>query len=261
MALVYADTHYHLYPAHDAAESLYRSARRLIDLARGQPCMPMLFLTEAKDYHFYAALQAGDLLAAADVRVDGCAESACTRLTWADSLELWIFAGRQHVTAEGLEILALTSERPLADRLKAEDVVDQVLDEGAVPVLSWAPGKWMFRRRHAVAELLQRYPANQLLLGDTSLRARGWPQPAPMRSRDRHVLCGSDPLPQPGEEDQAGRYGVAIEAPFDPERPVASVRAFLFDVRTEVTPIGCRNAPHVMIRRLMKHECSKRGGR
>jgi hypothetical protein len=255
---IHADTHFHVYPGHAAVKSLRSASTRLVALGNSQAILPMLFMTEGQGHHFFRRIQSGDLVLGDGTLVHAAPEPEALRVVWPDAFQVWIFAGRQIVTAERLEILALTSDMDRSDGQPAVDVLEDILSEGSIPVLPWAPGKWMYKRSAAVAEILERFGPDQLLMGDTSLRPLGWPTPAPMRAAHRRIVCGSDPLPPCGEEEQGGRYGTAIEGLFDPLIPVSSVRKLLQQPYTKLTAIGKRNSLAVMMRRLYRHSREKR---
>ncbi|MDP8237139.1 MAG: hypothetical protein P9M08_12210 [Candidatus Erginobacter occultus] len=248
-----ADTHIHIYPVHDAAALIRGAARRLLRAAPSPAAVPVLFLAEGRGIHFFDRLLSGTHGLPGSFKVEGAAEPGSVRVTWDEGESAWILAGRQLVTAERVEILALALTGEIEDGLEASAAVQAVLDRGGVPVLAWAPGKWMFKRAGVVGRLLEDFGPGLLLLGDTSLRPLGWPRPAPMRDPDRVILAGSDPLPLAGEESEAGRYGVRIEGDFDRRRPLSSLRRLLVDPAASRRPIGRRNPPWRAGGRLFRH--------
>jgi hypothetical protein len=142
----------------------------------------------------------------------------------------YLVAGRQIVTRERLEVLALTRDLDVPDGQPVHDVLAEVRQQGAVAVLSWSPGKWFFGRGKIVQDLIEASPPDAFLLGDTSLRPTCWPTPAPMRRAARRgfkIIAGSDPLPLAGEERFVGTYGFTCQAPFDPDQPATSLRRML----------------------------------
>jgi len=68
---------------------------------------------------------------------------------------LAIVAGRQLVTREGLELLALATGQELASGRSLTDSVRATLDVGGIPVLPWGFGKWWFQRGNTVRDFLQ----------------------------------------------------------------------------------------------------------
>jgi hypothetical protein len=174
---------------------------------------------------------------------------------------LYLFAGRQIACAERIEILALTVDTDIPDKLPAIDAVQAVLDEGGVPVMSWAPGKWMFKRRNVVAQILDRFQPGQLLIGDSSLRPAIWKEPLLMQTARKvgfGIVAGSDPLPFPGEERYLGTFGSILDGSFDTNRPVSSVRKMLTEPEKGFMRIGKGCSINQMIYRLIKNAAEKR---
>ncbi len=258
---IFADTHVHVYPVHDP-EVLFRRGVGQLRRAGGSPSAAcVLFLAEGRGFDFFARLRDGSSGLDRGFNVEPTEEAGAVRVTEEGGGSAWIIAGRQIVAAEGVEILALTLTGGVEDGRPAPEAVSAVLAGGGVPVLAWAPGKWMFRRAKVVRDLLGEFGPRQLLLGDTSLRPLGWPAPSAMRDPSRRVLAGSDPLPLAGEEVRAGTYGVRLSGEFDPRRPVTSLRRLLFDPATPIQRIGRRDTPWRSAGRLLRHHRRKQGPR
>jgi hypothetical protein len=248
---IVADTHLHVYGCHDAAALLTAASGNLAAIAGAPGATKVLFLTERRDCRFFADLAGSRGIPGGTWRAIPSPDPEVLTLADAAGESLLLAAGRQIVTRERLEILALTSDSGLPDGLPIIDVIDAVLSSGGVPVLAWAPGKWWFSRGRVVDAMLERFGPSQLLLGDSSLRPVGWPQPRSMReavAAGRPVLAGSDPLPFPGEEQKAGRYGVLLDGELDQSHPVASLRTLL--TGNGVRRIGRRDGPLELLRRL-----------
>ncbi|MCC5847020.1 MAG: hypothetical protein JJU29_02920 [Verrucomicrobia bacterium] len=251
-----ADTHVHVYPDHDPAVLLTGTVKRLRHAANSPAAACAVFLTEGRDFNWFAALRDGSHGLPEAFKVSPCDEEEAVRISWG-SEEIHVFAGRQIVAAERVEILALTMASVPNDGLRAADVVADVDGRGAIPVLAWAPGKWMFSRAKVVEGLLG--TARECLhIGDSALRCRGWPEPKAMGASAYPVLAGSDPLPVPGEEKWAGAYGIRMELNFDREAPVASVRKALKDPQCQLSRIGRRNSAAEMGKRMFAHRQQKR---
>ena len=256
-----ADTHVHIYPVHDAAGLIRSCADRLRGQAQSPDAVCALFLTEGKGFHFFDRLRDGSHGLPDAFRVAPAAEPEAVRVTWGDQASAWIFAGRQIVTAERLEILALTSLDGIPDGAPTGRTVEGVHESGAIPVLSWAPGKWFFQRGDVVRDVIEGHAPGHLLIGDTALRPTLWPEPSLMktaRCKGLAVLAGSDPLPFAGDETQAGGYGVRGDLDFDKNKPVSSVRKWLTDPNAYIERMGKRNGPVEMLARMMNHRKSKK---
>ncbi len=226
-----ADTHVHLYPCYDLDRAFRTLVANLSHLAgRHRPGADLVaMLTERHDCHFFKALSSGTLHLPPDISVVPTAEDEALSVTIGETV-LTLVAGRQIVSSERVEILALSTDAEIEDGQPAGDVIRRVQEVGGIPVLSWAPGKWMFKREGVIRELFRRLNPGEVLAGDTTLRPIGWREPALMseaRRRGIGVVAGSDPLPFAGEEASMGSYATARDFEMDPEAPASSLRTAL----------------------------------
>ena len=144
--------------------------------------------------------------------------------------KLNVIAGRQLVTRERLEVLALGTTASLPEGEAMETTLAAVRDVGAAAVLPWGVGKWLGARGAVVARVLADPKWRHVLLGDNGNRLGLGPDPRQFelaRRAGRAVLPGSDPLPLPGEEARVGAYGFAVDVALDPLRPAAALLALL----------------------------------
>ena len=149
-----------------------------------------------------------------------------------DDGELVIIAGRQIVTAERLEILALGMTDSPSDGTPIRDVIQRVQADGAICVLPWGFGKWTGKRGQIVADILAQDHGTNFFLGDNSGRLGLWPDPPEFRharESDIRILPGSDPLPYTSGALSPGRYGAILSGPLDRDRPFAAIRQMLID--------------------------------
>ena len=144
--------------------------------------------------------------------------------------EISVVSGRQIVTSERLEILALGSRRKWEDGLAAPDVVESIIASGAIPVLPWGFGKWLGRRGLVVEDLISRFGGRSLYIGDNSGRLGVLPDPRVFvlaRESGIQVLPGSDPLPLASQCDKAGSFGFYVDDVDDCEGIWAGLRVVL----------------------------------
>ncbi len=240
------DAHVHLYPAYDwrvAARSLAENLGRI----SGDRTIRLGLLAEGAGFGFFReARSVPGRYRDADLALEPCGDACALRIREGQQILGYLIAGRQIVTRERLEVLALGADADIADGAPVKDVLERVRDAGAVPVLCWSPGKWFFERGRVVRALLESPASGRFLLGDTALRPKGWGYPALLalgRRRGFKVLAGSDPLPLAGEERRIGRYGVRVRAEFDPEAPAESVRRMLFYGNVFLETAGARLCP------------------
>jgi hypothetical protein len=91
---------------------------------------------------------------------------------------LYIIAGRQIVTAERLEVLALGFEGLVPDGEPIRQVIDRVRSAAAVAVIPWGFGKWWGRRGKVVSGLLKDHERLGFFLGDNGGRTAFLGRPA-----------------------------------------------------------------------------------
>ncbi len=226
-----ADGHVHFYPGYDFAtfcDAALAHVRRGLGEQGLPPTTPgCLLLAEARgEQWFRRCRDAAGGPAAGGWTLAATAEegSLVVRRDWD---RLFLIAGRQIVTREGIEVLALATAAELADGLPLAGVLEWANAAGALAVLPWGFGKWWGARGTAVRQALGRHAGEPLYLGDSGGRPRGLPAPRLLREaagRGIRVLPGSDPLPLPGEERRVGSYGFVLRGAFDEHRPAASLR-------------------------------------
>ncbi|MGD9874585.1 MAG: hypothetical protein AB7T27_09995 [Kiritimatiellia bacterium] len=253
---ILADTHVHIYPFYDLSH-FFRIAFEKMAAQDSRPDTDyVLFLAERHDCHFFRQLKEG-LCKVSGAECDPGEEVLSVRN--AGGKRLWLAAGRQIVTAERLEILALTTDAEIADGQPARDVIRKVREIGAIPVIAWAPGKWFFARGKVVRALIDFEPAGSFLLGDTTLRPTVWLKPLLMRHAKRKgfkVVAGSDPLPVPGEETKAVSYGIRCDGNIDPAQPLKSLREMLTSL-PGAKKFGRRDSLLSVLIRLQKNSAAK----
>jgi len=239
--IVAADGHVHLYPAYDIKalfRSLIQNLDRLADIAGfaasgiiGNSTHKLAFLAESREHDFFSRLQDQDkAIVANGLEITNAPDPVCVTVGFRGIGQVCLVAGRQIVTRERLEILALAMRAKIPDGLPARDVIQKVVEAGGIPVLAWSPGKWLFARGRLARDLIANDQGQSLCLGDTTLRPTLWPEPRLMRrarARGMAVIPGSDPLPFAGEERYAGTYGFIYQGAFDVERPAASISRML----------------------------------
>lgn len=237
------DTHAHLYDGFDPGAFLSAAAVNLDGTARSAgirsdpaPARALLIL-EAAGRSLEERLDVPELTDWTFERAD----SAGFRAHHQSHGTLVLIEGRQVVSSEGLEVLAAPCGAGLGPDAKAEVLIGQATDLGAVPILPWGFGKWLGRRGREISRLLEISDPDRFLVADNggrpalSLRPRLLTLAA---QRGFGVLCGSDPLPLRGEERRVGRDGSIFLRSFDLDRPSDSTRSLLTDRSHSPRPFG-----------------------
>ena len=109
------------------------------------------------------------------------------------STRLKLIAGRQLVTSERLEVLALGTTAPLPDGEPIETTLSSVRDTGAAAVLPWGVCKWLGARGAVVARVLADPKWQHVFLGDNGNRLELGPDPAPFAAAraPRRTSCAA----------------------------------------------------------------------
>ena len=165
---------------------------------------------------------------------------------------LLLIAGRQIVTSEGLEVLALCCSHEFPNGLTLATTVRAVNAAGAVAVLPWGFGKWWFRRETLITDFIRAGGPAAVFLGDNGGRPDLGRRPRAFRiakSRQIEILPGTDPLPLDREAQRVGGYGFTIDGVIAPAHPAAGLRRLLHAGANRPVPYGrqitavalCRN--------------------
>lgn len=250
---VLVDAHVHLHDGFAAGAFCDAAAANVAAAARERR-MPadttgMLLLAESQGVDAFSSLADGTL-PADPWRLEPTAEPITLLASRPASPPLAIVAGRQVVTAEGLEILALGTRATFADGQPARDVLTAAHAAGALTVLPWGVGKWTGRRRTLVRELLKGFLTARLYAGDNGGRLAWSPRPrllAEAESHGRLVLPGSDSLPFPAEVSKPGRYGFVAEVKLDRRMPFAALKRWLDQQIESPRPYGRLERPLVFV--------------
>jgi hypothetical protein len=228
------DSHVHFHRCFDPTRFLSAALANLRAAAAESgvpgPVAGFLMLTESAGESAFRRLRSGALVPDQPwkLRPTGEERSLVAESDAPDAVTL--VAGRQIVTRDRLEVLALGTLDELPDGLPFAETVARVKESGAVAVIPWGFGKWWFRRGRLVGELVRASRGETLFLGDNGGRLRYAPRPRLFEEAARHgvyVLPGSDPLPFPSQNTRAGGFGCLIEGAINDDRPAESLLALL----------------------------------
>jgi hypothetical protein len=205
------DGHVHVHECYDEAQFLAAAHANLSRYGEG---LPTLLLAEMTGQQVFARWRSGN----------SAWPVAVTRepLSLVLGDRLLVIAGRQIVTLERIEVLAIACIENIANGLTLDETITAVHDAGAVPVLPWGVGKWSGERGRFVANAAARH---RVLLGDNAGRPVGWPRPELFQQHV--VLAGTDPLQLRSEQERVGTYGFVLEGQFNSERPASAIASAL----------------------------------
>lgn len=259
------DGHVHLYPVYDLPAAVHCGVQNLRNQAEkfNSEVISVWLLVERSDANFFEQIYRDPgQFSREGLKFDRGKDDVTITVARDGAVILYLFAGRQLVTSEGLEVLSLVSNLNIPDRQQSMDqVIQAVKHSGGIPALNWAPGKWFFQRGQVVARQIATRSIDEIFIGETTLRHTLWPAPKLIqkaRKKGFPIIAGSDPLPFPGEERGIGSYGFLIEGEFDPEQPSRSLRNLIDHQRKSIRIIGKRNNVFTFARRQFKIMMEKR---
>lgn len=246
------DGHVHVHDCFEPDVLLRAASRNLGAEARrqgaGEDWIGVLLLSESHPHDWFHSVAAQEQISSRDGnhrwRVRSTFEPESLRLENANDL-LFVVAGRQIVTRDDLEVLALATDHSFAEGAPLHETVGEVLAAGGVPVIPWGFGKWWGRRGRLLRSYLEEEPAG-VFLGDNGGRPAFAPPPALFRLAKRRgiaILPGSDPLPFPSEVERAGSTGFTLCGAVGPDTPARDLRAACARPDFEPRPFGAGPGP------------------
>jgi hypothetical protein len=171
----------------------------------------------------------------------------CALLAKRDTGEvLYLIAGRQIVTSEGLEVLALATESLFDDGKSLVESLRNIREQDAIPVIPWAFGKWLGRRGKILSDILQAESGKELFLGDNGGRPVFWQHPEHFRQARSSGVCilpGSDPLPFKAEMTRVGSFGFIIKARTSTKYPAADIKKYVRNNPSDIHAYGRLEKP------------------
>lgn len=242
------DAHAHLHGCFDL-DAFLTGAARNFSIAANWLGIPVatpgsLLLVDTASQAGFRALRDAGVETAGGWKVRAGDEALSVVAEHGDGARLVLLAGRQIATREGLEVLAVGFEEQVADGKPIERVLEEVSQNGPLPIIPWGFGKWWFGRGALVEQLVEARPVSTLFLGDSGVRWRGSPTPRLLRlaeTRGIWNIPGSDPLPLTWQADRAGSYGCYLPCSPDSARPAAQIRGLLREATTQPQTFGRRD--------------------
>ncbi|MEQ9823352.1 MAG: hypothetical protein ABQ298_03120 [Puniceicoccaceae bacterium] len=254
------DFHVHFYPQYGIESYLHAFCNRtqpLLDVDDHQ-CLTLMCLVERQGQYVFNQLESGHITLNSPWQVAPLEPGRSLKISCRDHTMILI-AGRQFVTAERIEMLCLGVDLDQPDGLNSEQLFASIQAAKGLPVVAWAPGKWMFKRRRVVQALLNHASPQQIALGDTSLRPRYFSGGTVFSKALRSgyvILPGSDPLPFSGESTKVGSYFGITD--LNPDTPAASLWEQFHTGTLVVQPSRRPNSILGVMNRMIAHTLAKR---
>ena len=257
---IYVDTHVHIYPAFDTVALLDAARRNVRKHSHTQHALGVLMLTECRNDHAFARLRDAQTLGPWRFTHDGQQPVLFAHRDDTHEPQLALVAGRQIITKQRLEVLALGTDHAFSDGHDLDETIAEVRGQNALPVVPYGFGKWTGARGAAVSRLIETQAlqnAPRLVLGDNGGRPTFGPRPPHFDQAAAHrvtILPGTDPLPLRSCQKQAGRFGVRLPGPIARKSFVAD----LLQQLAELGPVPPRFGDHVSLPRAIYQQLALR---
>lgn len=266
-SLILADAHVHIYSCFELSkllDSAFNNFERVAaEIDNNSSYSAFLLLTEtSKDnyFNYLTTLAKNNPQLSSELSIETTAEN-CSLVIRHRNNHLYLIAGRQIVTAENLEVLALANNCQIEDGKPIGVAIAETIDRGGIPVIPWGFGKWMGRRGAILEKLLESHDFPYLFLGDNSGRPNFWSNPQLFERASQwnlKILPGSDPLPFASEADRAGSFGFTVTGKIDAKTPARSIKQILLDSPLKLETYGALETPYRFIRNQIAMQIIKR---
>lgn len=243
------DTHVHIYDCFNVDTFLESAWQNFHSQAQNQTDFTgVLLLTESVGHNCFEALLSAPL---SSWSFYPTAEACSLRASNGQGKTLYLIAGRQIVTVEKLEVLALISDRSFPDGLSAADTIKAIQTAGGIAVLPWGVGKWVGKRGQLIANLLQQQDLSPVFLGDNGGRPLFWMRPSYFSQAEQQgqpILLGTDPLPLSSEVSRPGGFGLTLMGDFNGKEPGCYVKTHLLNPSVTWQAYGKLETPWRFVR-------------
>ncbi|MFL5494575.1 MAG: hypothetical protein ACJ8DC_09365 [Gemmatimonadales bacterium] len=273
-AVLLIDAHVHLHDCFQL-DSFFEQAHHNFEGAAREhgwgPALGVLMLTESEGVDWFGRLA---VMAAGSPADRGSRSTSWTVQPTRDPAALMaasggrrllLVAGRQVVAREGLEVLLLGTRSSVPDGRPIRDVLAEGARLGALRVIPWGAGKWLFGRGKLLNELIAAaHPGNGFFLGDGAGRPFFWTKPHHFDRAERRglrILPGTDPLPFPRQTGRAGGFGLRLDGVVDLSSPAEGIKSALRDPASRLTPFGHPERLVPFVRNQIAMQRRKRGRR
>ncbi len=255
------DTHVHVYHCYEPEDFLSLAIRNSANAGTGASLV--LCLTESSGFNFFHDLKtrASTQSSIAGWLVSDIRNQPAVLLQKSGQKIIFI-AGRQVITKQGLEVLALFNDEEYKDGQDIQSIINQINDNNGLAVLPWGVGKWLGKRGGIISDLLNSNSPEKLAIADISARPALWPRPDQFKLASTlgySSLYGTDPLPLKSDQGSIASAGMAIELPSDEAQAISELKLALLKL-TDVETYGNRVSNFRFVKdqlmlRLYKRSC------
>ena len=249
--MILIDAHVHLYDCY-SLDSLFNNAYENFKYAAhksnvNEQYVGVMFLTETRKDNYFQKLKNSIQnpkslsLTLRDWSILHTQEESSLIAQNVAGNKLVIISGRQIISHEKLEILALGTTSLFDDGRPICDVIDDIEKCGALAVIPWGFGKWIGVRGQIVSNLILNNHNRKIFVGDNSGRLAIMPKPGQLTLAIKQgvaILPGTDPLPLPWEENIVGQFGALLPGRLSLEKPTEQLLQLFLEDSNAIEPYG-----------------------
>ena len=183
------------------------------------------------------------------------------KLSDESGFNLFLIAGRQIVTLEKLEVLAIGLKKEYEDGKPIINVLKDVTALDVLAVIPWGVGKWFSVRKRIVENLTLQTNSYPIYLGDNGNRPLFWEKPNIFKSAEEkgiYNLPGSDPLPFDKEVNKPGSFGFLIDDVINEDKPFDSIYKIISTSDKQFETFGKLESPLNFIKNQVAMQIVKR---
>jgi hypothetical protein len=250
-SLILIDSHVHIYDCYNIKRFFYSALTNFTHSSTNLGCdkfIGILFLTETRNDNYFQALKKKQFdFELKELNLKKIETNELNSVAYqSNNNYLIIISGKQIITSENLEVLALGTTDNLNYGGSLKDSIEKINSIGALPVLPWGVGKWLGRREKIIKDFLENKADMKYFLGDNGGRPIFWSTPGMFEVAEGKgiaVLRGSDPLPLSFQEEKVGKFGFYTEAILDLDYPAKDISSILLNLEETPNNIGSLETP------------------
>ena len=259
------DAHVHLHDVFDTEKFLMNARHNfklhLEALKVSSPLRSYLLLTEGRNETAFEKIKEISGKKSLPFNIDKTNEEESLRITFAEEDEIIVVSGKQIVTAEKLEVLALGTKTNFEEDNSIVETIKAVTAKDALPVVPWGFGKWTGKRKKIIQYLMTEKNLPLFYLGDNSGRIpllKGPEYYLKNNLEGKRILPGSDPLPFKNQIAKPGSYGFYIDATPDSGKPFEFLRKYLANKENKIYSFGKLESLHNFLHNQIYMQIKKR---